>query len=88
MFGLKSLNFKNLSQNHRAFTSKITNLFVPRNIEEALDDPNWNLAVLEELNALKKTGTWELVDLPRDKKQVGCKWVFTIKCKAHKHFFL
>ena len=57
-------------------------MFVPRNIEEALDDPNWNLAVLEELNALKKTGTWELVDLPRDKKQVGCKWVFTIKCKA------
>ena len=55
---------------------------MPRNIEEALDDPNWNLAVLEELNALKKTGTWELVDLPRDKKQVGCKWVFTIKCKA------
>ena len=76
------VSYKNLSQNHRAFTSKITNMFVPRNIEEALDDPNWNLAVLEELNALKKTGTWELVDLPRDKKQVGCKWVFTIKCKA------
>lgn len=54
---------------------------MPRNIEEALDDPNWNLAVLEELNALKKTGTWEHVGLPRDKKEVGCKWIFTIKCK-------
>ena len=23
-----------------------------------------------------------IVDLPRDKKTVGCKWVFTIKCNA------
>ena len=30
----------NLSQNHQAFTSKITNLFVLRNMEEALDDSN------------------------------------------------
>ena len=78
----KYVSYQNLSQNHRAFTSKITNLFVPRNIEEALDDPNWKLAVLDELNALRKNGTWEIVNLPHDKKQVGCKWVFTIKCKA------
>lgn len=55
---------------------------MPRNIEEALDDPNWILAVLEELNALNKNETWEIVNLPHDKRQVGCKWVFTIKCKA------
>ena len=78
----KYVSYQNLSQNHRAFTSKITNLFVPRNIEEALDDPNWKLAVLDELNALRKNETWEIVNLPHDKKQVGCKWVFTIKCKA------
>ena len=34
------------------------------------------------MNALKKNGTWEVVDLPREKKVVGCKWVFTIKSKA------
>jgi hypothetical protein len=44
---------------------------VLRNIQEALDDPNWKLAVLEEMNTLKKNGMWELVDLPRDKKTVG-----------------
>ncbi|RVW92973.1 Retrovirus-related Pol polyprotein from transposon RE1 [Vitis vinifera] len=27
-------------------------------------------------------GTWEVVDLPREKKVVGCKWMFTIKSKA------
>lgn len=77
------VSYQNLSQNRRAFTYKITNLFVPRNIKEALDDPNWKLEVLDELNALKKNETCEVVSLPHDKKKVGCKWVFTIKCKAN-----
>ena len=47
-----------------------------------MENPNWKSAVLEEMNALKKNGTWEVVELPRHKKIVGCKWVFTVKCKA------
>ena len=34
------------------------------------------------MNALRKNGMWELVDLPRDKKIVGCKWVFSVKYRA------
>ena len=34
------------------------------------------------MSALVKNGTWESVNLPGGKKIVGCKWVFTIKCKA------
>ena len=51
------LSYHRLSDNHKAFKSKITNLFVPRNIQEALNDSNWNLAVMEEMNALKQSGT-------------------------------
>ena len=36
----------------------------------------------EEMRALQRNETWEIVDLPREKKTVGCKWVFTIKCKS------
>lgn len=57
-------------------------MFVPRNVQEALNDLNWKLAVMEEMNALRRSGTWEIVDPPRGKKIVGCKWVFTIKCNA------
>jgi hypothetical protein len=34
------------------------------------------------MKALEKNGTWELVDLSRGKKTVGCKWVFTVKYKS------
>jgi hypothetical protein len=35
----------------------------------------------EEMEALHKNKTWDLVKLPNGKKVVGCKWVFTIKYK-------
>ena len=34
------------------------------------------------MNALRKNGTWEIVDLLRDKKTIGCKWVFSVKYRA------
>jgi hypothetical protein len=33
----------------------------------------------EEMHALQKNKTWELVPLPKGKRAVGCKWVFTMK---------
>lgn len=36
----------------------------------------------EELAALSKTQTWELVCLPPGKSTIGYKWVFNIKTKA------
>ena len=32
----------------------------------------------EELDALLKTCTWDLVDLPADRSAIGCKWVYKI----------
>ena len=36
----------------------------------------------EELDALSRTRTWDLVDLPPEKSVVGCKWVFKIKTQS------
>ena len=33
----------------------------------------------KEMEALKTNETWELVDLPAEKKAMGCKWVYTVK---------
>ncbi|XP_075075974.1 uncharacterized protein LOC142162860 [Nicotiana tabacum] len=45
-------------------------------------DPKWKQAMIEEMKALSKNKTWELVTSPPDKKFVCCKWVFTVKHKA------
>ncbi|XP_021732067.1 uncharacterized protein LOC110698858 [Chenopodium quinoa] len=37
----------------------------------------------KKIAALVGNGTWDLVDLPRGKKLIGCKWVFKVKLKAN-----
>ena len=36
----------------------------------------------EELDALHKNHTWDMVDLPPSQSVVGCRWVYKIKTKA------
>ena len=48
----------------------------PWNIAEAKGCPDWVLcgkAIEEELKALKDTGTWELVEMPKNANVVGSK---------------
>jgi hypothetical protein len=54
----------------------------PITIEDALNGEEadqWKRAIDEELDTLKKMGTWELADLPEGRKPIGCKWVFVKK---------
>ena len=51
----------------------------PQSYKEASTDPHWQQAMQEELQALEKTHTWDLVDPPSYKTLVGCKWVYKIK---------
>jgi hypothetical protein len=57
----------------------------PQTIEDALsreDGASWHAAAAVEFEAMKQTGTWELVELPAGRKAVGCRWVFKIKKNA------
>ena len=47
--------------------------------EEAIKDENWVRAMDEEIEAIEKNDTWDLVDLPKDKNPIGVKWVYKTK---------
>lgn len=34
-----------------------------------------------ELDAMELNNTWSVVNLPKEKHSIGCKWVYKIKCK-------
>jgi hypothetical protein len=63
---------------HYSFVSSIE----PFRVEEALLDPDWVLAVQEELNSFKRNEVWTLVPRPKQ-NVVGTKWVFRNKQDEH-----
>ena len=36
-------------------------------------------AMVDEMSALHKSGTWELVSLVTGKSTIGCRWVYAVK---------
>lgn len=50
--------------------------------EDAAEQTEWRNAMLEEIQAIEKNSTWELVDPPKGKNVVGLKWVFRTKYNA------
>jgi hypothetical protein len=63
---------------HYSFVSSIE----PFRVEEALQDPDWVLAMQEELNNFKRNEVWSLVPRPKQ-NVVGTKWVFRNKQDEH-----
>ncbi|GJY33132.1 ribonuclease H-like domain-containing protein [Tanacetum coccineum] len=50
---------------------------------EAVKNINWVNAMNEEMHILYEDKTWTMTDLPFDRKPIGSKWVFRIKCKSN-----
>ena len=44
----------------------------------------WKTAMQEELEALQKHEVFELTNLPKGHKVIGCRWVFNVKSDSHK----
>ena len=55
----------------------------PTCVTQALSLPRWRTAMSDELTALMKHGTWELVPPPANCNPVSCKWVFRVKRTAN-----
>ena len=54
---------------------------MPSSYDEAKDHKEWEDAMGEEMDALSKNQTWDLLPKPKDIKPISCKWVYKIKRK-------
>eukprot|EP00253_Pinus_taeda_P036238 PITA_36238 len=54
----------------------------PIHFEDAIKDKKWIEAMDEEMNAIERNKTWDLVELPKGKEVIGVKWVYKTKCNA------
>jgi hypothetical protein len=75
----KFVSYERCSPSYKGFIASLDSTSIPKNWEDAVRDPKWKAAMLEEMSALEKNKTWELVELPSGKEAVGCKWVYTVK---------
>lgn len=60
-------------------------LMEPTTVEEALastDKEKWLDAMEKEMESLHGNDVWDLIELPKDRKAVGSKWVFKLKVGA------
>lgn len=64
------------------FLTSIHSLSEPSSYKKVILDPLWQQAMAEELIALHKINTWDLVLLPPGKHAFGSRWVYKIKIKS------
>jgi len=60
---------------HVAFVSQIE----PKNVNDALNDNNWVIAMQDELNQFTRNYMWSLIPKSDDMNIIGTKWVFRNK---------
>ena len=76
------MSLKHLSLAHKNFIVSLNTTIIPNIVSKALTKREWKDAMREEMGALEKNKTWEIVERPKRKNIVDCKWIFTLKYKA------
>ncbi|GJU64699.1 retrovirus-related pol polyprotein from transposon TNT 1-94 [Tanacetum coccineum] len=75
---LNQRTLRSQAQNQSNFFCFISTI-EPKNVNEALTNDSWIVAMQEELNQFIANDVWELVPQPRNMTIIGTKWVFRNK---------
>ncbi|GJU90193.1 retrovirus-related pol polyprotein from transposon TNT 1-94 [Tanacetum coccineum] len=75
---LNQRTLRSQAQNQNNFYCFISTI-EPKNVNEALGDESWIVAMQEELNQFITNDVWELVPQPKNMTIIGTKWVFRNK---------
>jgi hypothetical protein len=72
------VQYKNFSCGHRKLLAAVTSNVEPSTYKAAAKEERWRKAMQDEIIALERNHTWDIVDLPPGKKAIGCKRSKTI----------
>ncbi|GJZ93354.1 retrovirus-related pol polyprotein from transposon TNT 1-94 [Tanacetum coccineum] len=75
---LNQRTLRSQAQNQSNFFCFISTI-EPKNVNEALKDESWIIAMQEELNQFITNNVWELVPQPKNMIIIGTKWVYRNK---------
>lgn len=78
----KTVRYSKLNDETKCFISNLNKTIEPQSYNEATSDPNWVKAMNEEMEALYRNHAWEITELPKNRKPIGCRWVYKIKYKG------
>ncbi|GJS27107.1 ribonuclease H-like domain-containing protein, partial [Tanacetum coccineum] len=76
------VNYVNLNHDNYCFASALNKSVEPTCYEEFILDSNWIDAMNAEIEALNENHTWEITDLPPNRKAIRNKWIYKIKYKS------
>nr|GEW89229.1 ribonuclease H-like domain-containing protein [Tanacetum cinerariifolium] len=72
-----------LPQDLKKIVTELNKNLEPKTYWQACKDQHWIEAMNNEMDALYRNDTWEITELPKDRKAIGSKWVFKIKYKSN-----
>ncbi|GJS85516.1 putative RNA-directed DNA polymerase [Tanacetum coccineum] len=83
-YGLeKFVGYANLDDENLCFVTELNKSHEPKTFLEASRYPHWADAMNKEMEALLRNDTWELVELPKNRKAISSKWLWKIKYKSN-----
>ena len=79
------VTIKNNYNNQKGTIERTSLIYTPKHYEDAItcnDSTKWEQAINNEIESIIQNNTFQMVDLPPNKKPIGYKWVFKVKYKS------
>ena len=70
---MKMYGYNEYMAHHYAYMAKVAIVRDPESYAEAAKDPNWHKAMEEEMHAVTKNNTWDLLDVKKGVRPIACR---------------